>query len=195
MAHGVSGGGSNNSFQLKEEKITALVVNDVKVRTKTYEVRVPKYIDHEQIKYNTTVENQVRYRTVEKDTLRYVEKKAETTKFNVVEQDTIRFIPVDRKVERPVPIDKPYERPVIVDKEYQIATYGDVAALRELIEILPAVKRELKDLKEELDKLKKYKLVEEVVKVPRLEYYTVKQERIIWKDVPRERCKKCGDIK
>ena len=45
----------------------------------------------------------------------------------------------------------------------------------------------LPEVMKQLEGLKKYKLIEQVVKVPELAWETVKAERIEWVDVKRER--------
>lgn len=56
MGQGVGGGGSARHRdplkEIGEKKINALVVQDVKIVTKEYQVDVPKYVQTEQVKYN-----------------------------------------------------------------------------------------------------------------------------------------------
>ena len=40
--------------------------------------------------------------------------------------------------------------------------------------------------------VKVVKLVEEIIKVPKILYMPTEVERIVWKAVYRERCEKCG---
>ena len=40
--------------------------------------------------------------------------------------------------------------------------------------------------------VKTYKLVEEIIRVPRIQYIPTEVERVVWKDVSRERCEHCG---
>ena len=47
-------------------------------------------------------------------------------------------------------------------------------------------------IKEVPIEVKIYKLVEELIKVPKIQYIPTEVERIVWKDVYRERCEKCG---
>jgi len=37
-----------------------------------------------------------------------------------------------------------------------------------------------------------YKLVEEIIKVPKIQYIPTEVERVVWKDVVREKCSHCG---
>ena len=94
---------------------------------------------------------------------------------------------MDVKVERPVPQDKPYERPVIVEKEYSIATIKDMDNVRKLMDLIPKLSIEVDNLRAKVEKLRKYKLVEEIIKVPKIQWIPTPTERIIWKDVERER--------
>jgi hypothetical protein len=195
MGCNVSGGGGDEPLKLKDEKINSLVVEDVKVVKKEYEVEVPKYVEKPQVKYVEKVENQVKYNTVEKETVKYDVKSEPTVKYDVKTEETIQYVPKEVKVEKPVPTDVVYERPVIRDKEYVIATYKDIEAIRELMKVVPELMKQLGELKTKIMNTKDVKLVEETIKVPKLSWVTREEERIVWKDVPRERCKRCsGEI-
>lgn len=191
MGQGVGGGGSARHRdplkEIGEKKINALVVQDVKIVTKEYQVDVPKYVQTEQVKYNTTQQQQIKYNEVERDTIKYNVVEKETIKFTPREEDTIKFVTKEVEVERPVYVDKPYERPVIKSVEYAVATVKDLEGVRELLDTVPQLRKELAALKEELDKLKHYTLAEEVVKVQKVQFIPIEVERITWKDVERER--------
>ena len=191
MSHAISGASKPETptYKTGGEKLTrALVVEEVRIIEvpKVYNVPVIRNVETEQIKYITKEETQVRYKEEEKSTINYVVKEEPTVKYIPREEETIRYIPIDVKVERPVLIDKPYERPVVREKEYTIATIKDIDNLRELLETIPKLATEIASLKVELDKLKGYKLVEQVVKVPKIEWINTPVERVIWKDVERE---------
>ncbi len=181
----------------KKEPLKAIVVEDVRLLKRTFIVDVPKYRTVDQIRYNIIEENTTKYNRIEKDTTEYIRKVVETKEFIRKEEDTIKYKLVEKEyeVERPVPVDKRYERPVIVDKEYIIATYKDVDALKDLLSLIPRVMNEMEMMKAELAKMKDYKLVEEVLRVPKVKWIPTKTERIVWKDVNKERCEKCrGEV-
>lgn len=192
MGHAVSGGAkpAGPSYKTTDKKLLkALVVEDVKIIEKTIEVPVYKLVDvpREQVKYVTTTEAQVKYEEVKKPTVVYAVKEETTTKFNVKEEDTIKYIPKEVTVERPVAVPREYERPVIKEKIVELVTYGDAAAIKSVMEVLPEVMKELKSLKQELEGIRKYKLVEQVVEAPRIQWVNTPVERIVWKDVVRRR--------
>lgn len=188
--------GANEGLEdiTKGKQIKALLVEDVKVLTRTVVVDVPRYKDVEQIKFITTEEGQIKYITKEEESIKHVTKEEETVKYIPREEDTIKYKLVEKEyeVERPVPVDKRYERPVLVDKEYTITTFKDVEAIRELVKMVPTLMAEIQRLKVELAGVRDYKLVEEIVRVPQIKYIPTEVERVVWKDVERERCKVCG---
>jgi len=188
------GAGTSVEDVTKDKKIKALIVEDVKVLTREIVVDVPKYVDKEQIRLVTVEQEQVRFNTVEQPTVKFIPKEVETIKFIPIEKETIQYKVVVKEfeVERPVLIDKRYERPIIVDKEYHIATYKDVAAITELLSLVPKLMDEIQRLKLELTKVRDYKLVEEIIRVPQIKYIPTEIERVVWKDVPREKCRECG---
>lgn len=196
MPHSVSGGGkaAGPSYKIQEKKLTkALVVEDVQIIEKTIEVPIYRLVDipKEQVKYVTKEEEQVRYTTKEKETVKYKACEENTVKYVVREEQTTKYIPVEVgvKVERPIVVLKEYEQPVIKEKIYEVVSYGDAKAIKELKDMVPGLIADVKSLKKELDGLKKYKLVEELVKVPIIEWVSTPVERIVWKDVTRERPK------
>ena len=178
----------------QKEPLKAIVVEDVRILKRVFRVDVPRYKDVEQIHYVTTEEGTIRYNVEEQSTTKYIPKEEATFKYVVKEEDTIKYIPKEEEytIERPVLVDKRYERPVVIDKEYQIATYKDVDALKSLLELVPKVLEEIEDVKAHLDTLKEYKLVEELVRAPKIKWIPTEEERIVWTDVPRERCEKCS---
>lgn len=191
MGMTISGGqGQDNITTIEKEG--SLVVKDVKVIHKEITVEVPKYVTKEQIKWVDKTQEQTRYETIERPTIKYNVKEQETLRYIPRDSETIRYIVKDENIERPVPVDTPYERPVIREKEYTIVTYKDVNAIKELKNSVFELKQEVDELKSYVGSLRNYKLVEEIVKVPKLKYVPQVIERIVWKDIPRERCSKCG---
>ena len=189
MATNIGGGGMGSQPLIsgKDEVIRALVITDVKVIEKIKEVIIPqiKYMETEQVKYVTKDEPQFKYITKELDTVKYKVKEEDTTRFVVKEEETIKYVPREVSVEKPVIVDKPYERPVIKEKEYVIATVKDIENLRELMDLVPKLITQVQNLKIDLNALRNYKLIEEVVKVPKVEWINTPVERIVWKDVER----------
>ena len=194
MPHAVSGSAKAEvpTYKTKGEKLTkAIVIEEVKVIEvpRIYEVPVIKNVEKEQTKYITKVEIQTKFNTVEEETVKYVPREQDTTKYNTIEKETTKYSVREVEVEKPIPIDKPYERPRIIEKEYTIATIKDMENVRMLMDAIPKITETLKKLEEKLSGLRDYKLVEEVKKVPKLEYIPTTVERIVWKDVERERPK------
>lgn len=194
MGHGISGGGkpSAPSYKIRDEKLSkGIVIEDIRIHEVTREYVVPKvkFVEEEQIKLITHEEKQTKYITKEKDTLKYNVVEQDTIKYNIKEEGTVKYVPKEVECEKPVLIDKPYERPVITDKEYIIASVKDMENVRALMELIPEMSKAIDVLRKKVESLVKYKLVEEVVSAPRIEWVPTPVERIVWKDVPRERPK------
>jgi len=173
MGQGVSGGGGNNRLQLKGEKIQALVVEDVHILTKEVEVQVPKFVEKivEVPKYvpREVIDTQI---TVKNETV--------TTQSVVVEEKVI-------EVTRPIFKDVIVDRPVYKDVEIEKYTVKRVDLPIEV----PRVTEKVKIIEKEFEVLVP-KMVEEIIKVPKIVYVPTEVERVVWKDVPRERCSHCG---
>jgi len=192
MAQAVSGGsGGKTQYKAREEKLSkALVIEDVQIieRQKIVDIPVMKYTEKEVV-YEKPVVKEV-------ETIRYNMVEKETTRYKPVEKETIVYVPKPVEVEKPVVVLKTYERPVVEnvsyekpvinEKVYDITTVKDVEAVRQLIEMVERLNLELPKLKMNLDTLKEYKLVEEVITVPKLQWNTVRAERIEWVPVKRE---------
>lgn len=173
MPQGISGGGGGGGLITKSEKMAALVVNDVQVIRREVEVQVPKYVE----------------KIVEVP--KYVDKEVTVTHVKVVE-DTVRTqnVEVEEKiiqVERPKFVDITVERPVFKDVEVTNYTIKKVDFPVEVPRITEKIV-----VKEIPVEIKKYVLVEEIIKVPKIQYVPTEVERVVWKDVPRERCSHCG---
>lgn len=164
-----------------------LVVENVEVIRRREVINVPEIVRIEQptIEYIARQEPTVKYNVSEVETIKYVPKESETVKYNVRQEETIKYVPHEVRCEKPVLIDTPYERPVVVNKEYVLVTFKDMEAIRELMSVAPA-------LLEQLNAIRKYTLVEEIVRVPKVQYEPTKVERVVWED--KHRCKKCGDL-
>jgi len=193
MGMGVGGGGGTNtvpSYKTKGEKLTrALVIEDVKIVEieKQIEVPVIKYVEKEQVVYKDVEQNQTKYITKHEDTTKYIPKDIPTTKYETIVEKTIKYIPEEVKCEKPVLVDKLYEKPVLQEKVYTIVTFQDLEAIQKLIEIVPKMLEDLSTLKTKLDSIRDYKLVEQEIKVPKILYIPTEVERVVWKDVVRER--------
>lgn len=193
MAHAVGGGGGTQptpTYKVKGEKLDrALVVEEVRVVEVEKRIEVPNvvYKDVEQVRYKTREEEQTKLITKEAETIKFVPKEVETVHYNAREEETVKYIPKEVKVEKPILVDTPYERPVINNKEYTLVTYKELPAIRELLESIPKLLGLVSELSAKLAEVKNFKLVEEVKKVPKIEYIPTPVERIVWVDVERER--------
>lgn len=159
----------------KDRKIGSLVIEDVKVVEREIYVDRPVYKEV----------------IIEVPKVKYVDEIVTVTKPKIIEE-TVRTqtVQVEEKtlqVERPVYTDITIERPVYKDVEVIRTT---IKEQEKIIEI-PRVIQKTKIIEEELV-VKVPKLVEEVIRVPRIQYIPTEVERIVWKDVPRERCSHCN---
>lgn len=184
--------GSSASFKPRNEKLNhKLVIEDIEI------VERKKIVDVPELRY---VPKNVEYeRPVIKDveTIRYRLKEEKTTKYVVEEKRTVKYIPKEVECEKPVVVLKTYERPILEEVKYEkpvlhehvyeVANVKDIDMVKELIGMVRELRSELSTLKTELDKLRNYKLIEEVVKVPKIQWHTERVERIEWVNVKRER--------
>ena len=183
MGQGVAGGSGGEGMEIVEKgKISALVVDDVKVIKKEVRVEVPKYVDKEQIKYVNKEEKQVKYNTMEET----------TTKFNVEEKSTVKYVPKEEDTVRYIPKDVEVEKAIIKEKVLTITTFKDVDAIKAMAALVPGLVKAVDELTEKLKTVKDYKLVEQIVKADKIQFVPTEVERIVWKDVSRERCSKCS---
>jgi len=193
MGMSAGGGGgtqSQPSYKTKGHKLErSLVIEEVKLIEVEKRVDVPKFVvkEVEQTKYVTKEEPTTKYKVEEKDTTKYNVLDRDTIKYKVKEEPTLKFIPKEVSVERPVPVPVEYEKPVVKEKIIEIVKHNDVAAMQQYLELVIKVKQELEALSVSIDKIRKYKLVEEIIKVPKIEWVSTPVERIVWKDVERER--------
>ena len=167
--------GASDMIQSHEKKINALVVEDVKVVTREVEVVVPKFVE----------------RIVEVPV--YVNKEVEVTHVKVnTETVTTQNITVEERI---VEVPKLVEKDVIVERPvYKPVEVKDVTIRKvEMPVEVPRITEKLKIVEQEYV-VKVPKLVEEIIKVPQIKYIPTEVERIIWKDVPRERCAHCGKM-
>ena len=130
------------------EVIRVPVIEEVTVPTTRYEV--------------TTLETKL-YEPTVVQTVRYEVEEKPTTRFVVRDEETVRFVERPVEVERPVVVDKLYERPVIQEKIYQLVSFTDLEAIKEAMTLLPKLIEEIKELK-------KTRIVEEIIKVPKINY-------------------------
>jgi len=191
MAHGISGPSETKPKSTITKAKHQIVIEDIVVQERTYTVPVPKleYVPKE-VHYEKPV-------ITEKETIKYNTKEELTTKYNVQDENTIRYNPVDVQCEKPVlhdhvyerPVIKevPYEKPVIHEKIYEVHSVKNIDEFKNFIEEIKKLNAELPKLKAHLDSLKEYKLIEQVVRVPKLDFFTTKVERIEWVPVKREK--------
>ena len=192
MPHQISGGGraEGPSYKMHDNKLTrAIVVEDVRIIEKRVEVPVYslKEIPREQIKYETKTETQTRYVTKEVETVRYEVKEKDTTKFRVKEEETIKYIPKEIEVERPVIVPKEYEKPVVREKVVDVVSVSDLATIKTFVDYVPKLVKAVDELQKRLEKVVNYKLVEKVIEAPVIQWINTPVERIVWKDVVREK--------
>ncbi len=192
MAQGISGGTGILGTTEKVEKITPhIVVDSVKVRERELIVDVPLVV-FEEVKYEKPV-------IVEKKlpTVKYVVTNMPTTKYEVIDRQTIRFVPKEVEYEKPIiremQYEKPvvkeviYEKPKVVEKEVEVVRIKDIELIKELTGEVIAMQEQMKALKLQLAELRNYRLIEQEVVVPKLQWKVVKAERIEWVNVKRER--------
>lgn len=150
-----------------------LVVTHVEVIRQREVIKVPELVREPRptIEYVARTEETIRYEPRTEETVRYEETVAPTTRFVVKEEETIKYVPKEIVCERPVVTDKIYERPVVVEKEYQLVTFKDLEAIKEAMALLPK-------LLEEIRELRKVRIVEELVKVPKIEFVPTTVMRI-----------------
>jgi hypothetical protein len=168
MAQSISGNGEDRNESVG--KITTLgssklVVTHVEVIKQREIIKVPEIVIEKRptIEYVPTQETTIKYTPKEEVTIKYVPEEKKTILYTTVDKETIKYIPIEQRCEKPIVTDKIYERPVIIEKEYQIVSFKDLEAIKELIEIVPK-------LLVEINKLKTYRLVEEIIKVPKINY-------------------------
>lgn len=181
----------------------ALVIQNVKVIEVTKRIEIPQlvFIDTPQVRYVTHEEPTEKFTTVLKETVRFVPKEVETVKYATRVEETIKFVPKEVEVDVPKWVSKDVEIPVKKEVPLEILTIQNLEQVQQLIKDLPTIIENLnsavvaitaftEDIKlaqKEIAALRGTKLVEEIIKVPKLEYHTIEVERIVWKDVPRER--------
>lgn len=192
MGQGVSGGGPGGDTSVKSyEKLKhGITLTDVVIKERIVFVDVPK------IKYKEEERTTVVYKPIERDTVRYNVKDRETVQYRPVEKQTTVYVPrevvcekpviIEKTYEKPVIVEKVYEKPVIKEKVYEVVSVKDAELLDKYSSAIKELSLALPELKKELDKLRAYRLVEQVVKVPKLEWVTTKAERIEWVPVKRE---------
>ena len=158
---------------IEELGTSKLVVTHVEIKKQRVEVKIPVLVEETvpTTKYSVVSAETVRYEPRIEETVRYEETVQPTTRYVVEERETVRYVPKDVVCEKPVVTDKIYERPIIVEKEYQLVTFKDLEAIKEAMALLPK-------LLEEIGRLKNTRIVEEVVKVPKIEYVPTTVMRI-----------------
>ena len=175
----------------KEEKIVKLnaplTIEDVRVVKKEMIVDWPKLNIVPTTKYVVKEEATKKYVSKEEPTTKYVTKEVDTTKYNVREETTTKYIPKDEETIKYTIKKVPTEKFIPVEKEVDLITYKDLGAIKELLKILPELMKHLKTLKE-------YKLVTEEIKVPDVKYIPTEVPRVVFKDIPKERCAVCGRV-
>lgn len=171
---GAVGGDSGSGFKVVKETLgKKLVIENVEIHTKIVEVQVPKFVD----------------RIVE--TPKFVPKEIVVTdvKVNekVVETQTVVVKEVVKTIDKPSYKEVIVEVPKFTDREvinYIIKNVEKIVEVPKVVENIRVIEKPIE--------VTTYKLVEELIKVPKISYHPVEVERIVWKDVPREKCVHCG---
>ena len=180
-------GDPNEEITLDKE----LIIDKVVFKRREEIIDIPK------INYKVTNEETTKYIRRDEPTTKYVKREEETTQYIPRNEETTRYISRDVECERPIPIDREYERPVIkevtyekpklVEKVVEVIVVKNLDEVKSCISLVKELNEQLGKLSTHLSTLREYKLVEELVRVPRIEYKPVYVERIVWTDVIRER--------
>lgn len=185
------GSGESNTVERHEALEHKIILQDVVIRERKINVDVPviNYVPKE-VEYEKPV-------IIEKETIKYNTVTQETTKYNVKMEDTVKFntvnvmvekpVIVEKEYEKPIVTEKPYEKPIIVEKTYELHSVKNVEEIKAYTEAIKELNLHLPLLMENLKQLRDYKLVEQIIRVPKLDYETVKVERIEWVPIKREK--------
>jgi hypothetical protein len=192
MGQTVSGGGGNGRIghQESEKLERGILLTDVVVKKREIIVDVPRVIVNDVTYERPIIVDKEYERPVIKEVIE------ETIKYNPVDKETIRYVVKDIEVVHPILVDKEYERPIIKEQIYEkpivehkkidVVTVNDLESVLLMSKAIVELTTQLKELKIRVDGIKDYKLVEKVITVPKIEYTTVKVERIEWVPVKRE---------
>ena len=187
MGQSISGGSDSDDKKgtVTELGSSKLVVTHVEVIRQREVIKVPEIVVEKRptIEYTVRTEDTIRYEPRTEETVWYEETIVPTTRFVVKEEETTKYVPVEVRCEKPVVTDKIYERPVVVEKEYQLVTFKDLEAIKEALELVPKLLEEIKELR-------KYRIVEEVIKVPKINFiptdvYKITQSGELVKDADK----------
>ena len=190
MAQSVSGGHGEDT-QRVESHDRKIVIDQVVIRERERVIDVPKvnFVEktYEIPKITIREEETIKYIPREQGTTRYLVKDEETTRYVCKDVECERPVPIDREYERPIAKSKEYELPILVKKEIEVIEVKNIEQVKEYTKAIKELAIALNELEAHMGTLKKYTLAEEIVRVPRVEYFPVKVERIVWVDVQRER--------
>lgn len=186
------GGGTNQtpSYKTNGEKLTrALVIEEVKIVeiTKTVEVPVIKYVEKEQTVYKDVPKEQTKYVTKEESTTKYVPVEESTIKYSPKTEETIKYVVKEVVVEKPVILEREYEKPVLKEVVYETILKSDIELIKQALIVIPKLSEAIKALEAKLISCISYTLVEQEIKVPKVVFIPTEVERVVWKNVERER--------
>jgi hypothetical protein len=175
MGQGTVGAGSDDlGLKVVKEKVGGkIVLEDIEIRTKVVEVQVPKFVQ-KIVELPVYTNKEIIVMDV-----KVVNREVETQTFKLKEN----IVEVDKPSYKEVIV----EVPRFISKEIISPVIKDVVVEREVLRVVEKIKVE-----EKVVEVITYKLVEEIIKVPKIQYVPTEIERIVWKDVYRERCDKCG---
>ena len=189
MGHGIGarGGGTEvkpQYVEIQTQPIKAIVVEDVRVIKKDFIVDIPRinYQDETQVRYITEDKEQIKYKTIEEKTTQYLVDVKPTTQYHVIEENTIKYNIKEQETILPKLVEKEYEKPVIIEKKYELASYSDVKALKELLQLIPLLVKEVESLKQHVSTIKDIKIEEKIVPCDKVVWVTKEVERYIYKD-------------
>lgn len=191
MGQAIHGGASSKVGISEVEKLAnGIVLTDVVIKKREIIVDIPKVIVTD-VNYERPVLVDKEYeRPVIKDVIK------ETIRYNVKEQETIQFVPklvecekpviVTKEYEKPIIREQIYEKPIIEQKKIEVVSVDSLDAINNLVYRVEQLNKAIPELLEKLVHLVDYKLVEKVINVPKVEYHTVKVERIEWVPIKKE---------
>lgn len=172
------------------ESAVSLTLDKVTVRERTILVDIPEIryvpVEYEKPIVHEKVVETTRYSTLEANTVKYVVKEQDTTKYNIREIECEKPVIKEVVYEKPVIKEQIYEKPVIETKKMVIIEVQHLNELLEFSKLVKSLKVELDGLMNQIKEIKNYRLVEQVITVPKLEWTIVKAERIEWIPVKRE---------
>lgn len=191
MGQGGGGGGTKKIGYTEVEKLEhGIVLTDVVIKKREVLVDIPRVVITDKEYERPVIKDKEYERPVIKEVTR------DTIKYVPVEQETIKYIPrvvecekpviITKEYEKPIIREQVYEKPIIEQKKIEVITVENLDLVKSMVEVLKEFNILLPQIKEKLNGIKDYKLIEKVISVPKLEYITTQVERIEWVPIKRE---------